>query len=120
MSDPLKAILESAAALANPRFPATSRYHRHPTATVELDDGRTVRYLSRRFAPQPEVFAITGEHEVTEGERLDHVAARELGAPELFWRLCDANRALRAEELERVGRRLRLPLPEGVPGPVDE
>lgn len=51
------------------------------------------------------------------GDRLDNLAAQYLGDPELFWRLCDANSALHPEELtERVGRRLRVTLPEGIPG----
>ena len=37
--------------------------------------------------------------------------------PEQFWRLCDANAAMRPDELtESVGRRLRITLPEGIPG----
>ena len=60
--------------------------------------------------------SIIGEHVVTQGERLDHIAARYFGDPELFWRLCDANRAMRPEELtETIGRRLGITLPEGVP-----
>jgi len=39
-----------------------------------------------------------------------------LGDPELFWRVCDANRAMRPDELtETIGRRLRITLPEGIP-----
>ena len=55
----------------------------------------------------------------TEGsqERLDNLAALYFGDPELFCRLCDANRALRPEELtETPGLQLRITLPEGVPG----
>jgi hypothetical protein len=67
--------------------------------------------------PQPESEAVIGEHVVIAGERLDHLAARHLGDPELFWRICDGNRALRPEELtETIGRRLAITLPEGVPG----
>jgi len=33
------------------------------------------------------------EHAVTEGERLDHIAAKYLGDPEQFWQLCDATGA---------------------------
>jgi len=45
------------------------------------------------------------------------VHARVLGDPELFWRLCDANDTLHPQELtEAVGRRLSVPLPEGIPG----
>ena len=42
--------------------------------------------------------------------------ARYLGDPEQFWRLCDANAALRPDELMEVGRWLRITLPEGIPG----
>jgi hypothetical protein len=70
--------------------------------------------------PQPERFAALREHLVTEGDRLDNIAAQHLGDPELFWRLCDANRALRPDELtEEVGRRLRITLPEGLQGAVN-
>ena len=49
------------------------------------------------------------------------MAARRLGDPEQLWRLADADRALDPHELtEEVGRRLRVPLPEGVPGMPDD
>ena len=64
-----------------------------------------------------ERFAAVQEHAVAEGDRLDNVAARYLGDPELFGRICDANRALRPDALlETIGRRLRITLPEGLPG----
>jgi hypothetical protein len=67
--------------------------------------------------PPPERFALLQEHVVTQGERLDNITARYLDDPEQFWRICDANRALRPDELtETVGRRLRITLPEGIPG----
>lgn len=119
MSDALQAILATAAALTNPRFPPTSRYHALPTATLERGDGTTIRYLTRRFVPQPERYASLGTHVVEQGERLDSISAAELGDPELFWQLCDANRALHPSELEVVGRTLRVVLPEGVPGTVE-
>ena len=38
--------------------------------------------------------------------------------PRQFWRVCDANAAMRPDELtETIGRRLRITLPEGIPGP---
>jgi hypothetical protein len=98
-------------------FPPTSRYHGIDLATMELNDGRAIIYLRRRFIPQPERFELLQEHTVTEGERLDNITALYLGDPEQFWRVCDANRAMRPAELtERIGRRLRITLPEGVPG----
>ena len=98
-------------------FPQSSRYYGAETAIVVEPDGREVVYLRRRFVPQPERFALLHEHEVSFGERLDHIAARHFGDPELFWRICDANRALRPEDLTaEPGRRLRITLPEGIPG----
>jgi hypothetical protein len=97
-------------------FPITSRYYNTATATLETADGKTIIYLRRRFVPPPERFELLFEHTVAEGERLDTIAAQYLGDPEQFWRLCDANNALRPEELlETVGRRLRITLPEGIP-----
>ena len=98
-------------------FPLPSRYHGIATATL-VGDGEVIVYIRRRFCPQPETFAVIGDHSVSQGERLDHIAARYVGDPVLFWRICDANRALRPEELtETIGRRLVITLPEGVPGP---
>lgn len=100
-------------------FPATSRYHDIETATLELPDGSEVVYLRRRFVPSPDRFALLQVHVVVSGDRLDNVTARYLGDPEQFWRIADANRALRPEELvERVGRPLRITLPEGLPGVI--
>lgn len=97
-------------------FPPPSRYNGLPTASIVVD-GETITYVRRRFCPQPESLAVIGEHAVVQHERLDHIAARYLGDPVLFWRLCDANRALRPEELtETIGRRLVITLPEGMPG----
>ena len=97
-------------------FSPTSRYFSIETTTLERADGEVVRYLARRFVPQPERFALLGEHVVVQGDRLDNVTARYLGDPEQFWRLCDANRALRPDELIEIGLRLRITLPEGIPG----
>jgi hypothetical protein len=98
-------------------FPPTSRYYNTETATLETRDGRVITYLRRRFVPPPESFSLLQEHVVVEGDRLDNITARYLGDPEQFWRLCDANAAMRPDELtEEPGRRLRITLPEGLPG----
>lgn len=98
-------------------FPPTSRYHGIETATLETSDGRTVIYLKRRFVPPPDRFALLQEHVVVQGDRLDNITARYLGDPEQFWRICDANGAMRPDELtDEIGRRLRITLPEGIPG----
>ena len=98
-------------------FPPTSRYYGLDTTTLETADGRTIIYLRRRFVPAPERFALLQEHVVTQGERLDNLTAHYLSDPEQFWRVCDANAAMRPAELtETIGRRLRITLPEGIPG----
>lgn len=98
-------------------FPATSRYYGFETATLNAADGTVVTYLRRRFLPPAERFALLQEYVVAEGDRLDNVAARFLGDPEQFWRIADANLAMRPEDLLRpVGRRLRITLPDGLPG----
>ncbi len=101
-------------------FSINSRYYSVPTATLETADGRQIAYLRRRFVPPPENFALLLEHAVTEAERLDNITAHYLGDPEQFWRVCDANGAIRPQELvETVGRRIRITLPEGIPGTSD-
>lgn len=98
-------------------FSMTSRYFSIPTAKLETADGETIVYVRRRFVPSPAAFALLQEHSVTDGERLDNITAHFLGDPEQFWRVCDANGAMRPEELtETIGRKLRITLPEGIPG----
>lgn len=100
------------------QFPPNSRYNGVATKTLTAPDGRSIVYLARRFVPPPEQFSLLREHVVVEGDRLDNLAARYLGDPELFWRVADANNAMRAEELtEEVGRRLRMTHPAGIPAP---
>jgi hypothetical protein len=99
-------------------FAVTSRYHDVETATLEVAEGKTVVFLRRRFVPPPERFELLQEHAVTQGDRLDNVTAHYLDDPEAFWRVCDANNAMRPDELtETIGRRLRITLPEGITGP---
>ena len=100
-----------------PRFPPTSRYASIPVATYVSSTGMQSAYARRRFVPPAERFALIREHLVVEGDRLDRLSATYLGDPELFWRLCDANAAMRPDELtETAGRALRITLPEGLPG----
>ena len=116
MNDPLAAILQ-AGALKNALFPPTSRYHGLETKTLKKADGQKVIFLKRRFIPHPECFDLLQEHVVTESERLDNLTAHYLGDPQQFWQICDANRAMRPDELtEKIGRSIRITLPEGVPG----
>lgn len=117
MIDPLQAFLE-AHSLQGPLFPPASRYHGLAASVHETPDGRSIVYLTRRFVPPPERFALLQEHAVVEGDRLDNLAGRYINDPEQYWRLCDGNAVMRPDELvESVGRLLRITLPEGIPGP---
>ena len=88
-----------------------SRYYGIAVATLQSASGETLVYLRRRFVLGPESFELMQEHAVVEGDRLDNLAARYFDDPELFWRLCDANGAIRPNELvEVIGRRLRVTL----------
>ena len=119
MADPNQSLLDllKPGALKATLFAPTSRYYGIDTATIEASDGRITIFICRRFVPAPERFALLVEHTVTQGERLDNITARYLGDPEQFWRVCDANGAMRPDGLtERAGRKLRITLPEGIPG----
>jgi hypothetical protein len=88
-----------------------SRYAAVPTATLEDAQGRTVRYLRTRFIP--DTGAILAGHVVDASERLDHVAFRHFRDTERFWRICDANVAMRPDDLvAEPGRILRIPSSE--------
>lgn len=103
--------------MANHNFPPTSRYYDTPVKTLTGADGENLVYLARRFLPPASAFATLGFHTVVAGERPDLIAASELGDPLAFWRLCDANDAMRPTELtDTLGRRLRITLPAGIPG----
>lgn len=113
MNDPLQALLQTTPLTAQ-LFAPNSRYAGIETATMERAAGTTLVYVRRRFCPDPERFTVLLEHFVKQGERLDNITAQYLGDPELFWRVCDANNVLRPEELEEIGRRVRITLPEGI------
>ncbi|SHN53018.1 Phage Tail Protein X [Geodermatophilus obscurus] len=101
-------------------FSPDSRYADVGTAELQirLPDGttRTVVHARRRLLPPPDAGATLAVHRAAAGDRLDLLAARYLGDPEGFWRICDANPVLRPRDLlaER-GAAVRIPLP-GMPG----
>ncbi len=116
MIDPVQALLAQTS-LENNLFTSTSRYYGLPVETFDLPDGTTISYLTRRFVPAPERFQTLQQHQVGQGERLDNIAAKYLGDPTLFWQICDANRAMRPEDLtDTPGSTLRITLPAGITG----
>ncbi|MBC6463313.1 LysM domain-containing protein [Actinomadura sp. HBU206391] len=98
-------------------YPRTSRYYGIGTAVHTAPDGREVPYLRRRPLPQPTALAQIAEHVVTQADRSDLLANRYFGDAGLWWRIADANPVLHPRELtDTPGRRIRITLPEGVPG----
>lgn len=115
MTDTLSALL-SAGAIPQTSFGPESRYYGLAAKTYATKDGRTIRYVSRRFIPQPQSFATIAVHAVTQGERVDVVASTFFGDPLTYWRLCDANVAIRPADLEGRGQILRITLAATMPG----
>jgi hypothetical protein len=116
----IQALLDQEA-ITVPRFPPESRYADTPLASLEDARGRRITHLRRRFVPQVDRFAAVREHAVEQGDRLDRLAQTYLGQAELYWRICDANGSIRPAELtDTIGRRIRITLPEGVPGGSDD
>lgn len=100
-------------------FPPDSRYYGSGTLTCTAPNGQTVTYLARRFVPRPGApnYSTVAQHTVKQGDRLDLIAAKYLGDPLMFWLLCDANGAVRPDELvETPGSVLNITTPQGVPG----
>ncbi|MDI3560163.1 LysM domain-containing protein [Bradyrhizobium sp. Arg816] len=105
--------------MANYNIPPTSRYYGLMVLKLNASSDHAIAYLARRFVPPADVFTLLRTHTAVEGERMDLIAARELGDPGAFWRICDANDAMRPDDLTAVpGRTLRIGLPKGVPGPA--
>ncbi|MEH6404993.1 MAG: hypothetical protein V7750_16570 [Sneathiella sp.] len=115
MKNPLQAMLEAGVVEATD-FPPESRYHGLATRRITGPDGIEHPYLARRFVPDQAGFSTLRLHRVSQGERLDQIAAKEIGNPELFWMLCDANGVIWPEELEKLDQKIRITLPRGVLG----
>jgi hypothetical protein len=102
-------------------FTSNSRYAGIATTTITVTapDGseRTITYVRRRLLPRPADHTQLTEHVVASGERLDHIAARYLGDPAQFWRICDATDVLRPADLEQTGRQVPISMPMA-PGPM--
>jgi hypothetical protein len=123
MNDALKtleSLLQNSAAGSQP-FPPNSRYNGQPVL-VHIDArGHEIAYLSRRVVPPADRFATMQAHTVQQQDRLDNLSARHFGDPEQWWRLADANGAIRPGELtETPGVKLRVTLGEGIPTGGDE
>ena len=91
----------------------TSRYYQLEDAIYEDEHGHHITYKRRRFLPQGQNMPLLTEISVADGDRLDLIAARTLGASEHFWRIADANNAMNPFSLtDEVGRTLRISPPQ--------
>lgn len=97
-------------------YPQSSRYFGLKILKLQRPDGREVAYLERRFLPDTEEFEELRVHTVAEGERLDLIANEYFGDPSQFWRVCDANSIMNPEDLEEIGRQVKITLPQGFSG----
>lgn len=88
-----------------------SRYENVATDTFTDALGHAIKFKRIRFIRDaPAQLKVI----VNQGERLDHIAHRVYQDPELFWRICDANFALRPDDLvAQPGRAIKIPPAEG-------
>jgi hypothetical protein len=116
MTNPIQALFQQSGLKTNSLSPS-SRYYTVDTAIMKDANGNDITFLRRRFLPLADRFYQLQEHTVVMGERLDQVTFNYLGDPERFWQICDANNAMRPEELiEEPGSKIKITLPEGIPG----
>ena len=93
-------------------FDRNSRYASQPVLGWVDGAGRTRRFFALREVPAPRSQRSADPiHVVSDGERLDRLTWQNLGDPEQYWRLCDANGALVPDELTSIrGRALVVPI----------
>jgi hypothetical protein len=90
----------------------TSRYASCQVLAYVGPDGRSVPYLSQRFAPPASSLPLVQRVTVGQADRLDWIATRALGDPLQAWRVSDANDAMNPPDLvSQPGRSLRVPQP---------
>ncbi len=118
MTYPLQAMLQLSV-VPPVTFPTDSRYYGYGVLQFTAPNGEVIPYLQRRIVPQPGAANSVpiARHVVHQGDRLDRIAAKYLGDPLLAWLICDANGAIRPEDLVATpGRVLAITALQGVPG----
>ena len=114
MDSALAALITSAAGTGAPTNPS-SRYYGAATVPFTLANGTPVMYLARRIIPQAASYTATQSYVIVDGDRLDNLANRFLGDPQLYWMICDANSATDPDELTaQTGRTILIPVASGV------
>ena len=80
-------------------FGRSSRYYALDNTLYQDKGGQRILYKQRRFLPQGPALPLLTVATTKPGDRLDLLAARTIGAPDQFWRICDANNAMNPFEL---------------------
>jgi hypothetical protein len=118
MKNPLQSLIQMGV-IPSVSFPTDSRYYNSATLSYTAPSGQVITYLAQRFVPQPGAanFSTVATHTVRSGDRLDLLAAKYFGDPLMSWLICDANGAIRPNQLvETPGTVLNITMPQGVPG----
>ncbi|MEX3935881.1 hypothetical protein AB4Y32_29505 [Paraburkholderia phymatum] len=116
MSDLLTALLD-AGTLPATGYDTSSRYYGLPVLETTAANGVVIRYVKRRFIPDAALFPTLTVHQVQQGDRIDVLAARYLGDPLLYWRVADANLAVRPDD-PLAPRTPAVPAGQPLPPPV--
>jgi hypothetical protein len=93
-------------------FDPTSRYNALANRAYTTREGHQIVYKERRFLPKGSTQPLLVEITVGPSDRLDLIAWRSLGQPELFWRVCDANDVMNPADATAPGRTLRVAMPQ--------
>ena len=92
---------------------STSRYANVGQGIWVTPDGRQVPYLLRRLLPAVGTLPTASSYTVGLGQRVDNIAAAQLGDATLSWLLADANLAVRPTDLAIPGATIVIPQPGG-------
>lgn len=94
-----------------------SRYASAAQLGYTAADGEQLVYLTPRLLPFPESFSPVLTQRVTDSDRIDLIAWKNLGNPQLSWRIADANRAMHPGSLPGApGDTLVIPVAGSVGG----
>jgi nucleoid-associated protein YgaU len=88
-------------------FASTSRYANVADATYTDASGRQFSFKVLRLTPSAATLMV---HQVVQEDRLDLLSAKFYTDPEQFWRICDANVAMRPDDLLQIGQILLIPI----------
>jgi hypothetical protein len=92
---------------------SASRYANVGQGVWVAPNGRQVPYLLRRLLPAAGTLPTASIYTVGLGQRIDNIAAAQLGDATLSWLLADANLAVRPTDLAVPSATIMIPQPGG-------